>query len=112
MLSKSIEDYKFIDEGASIIQTIYGKVGQSKIFEMKNNRKEENANYLVDFYSLNCKISITRNNTLIKSENNFSQDLITPKHDYYKNDIYEYILEITEMDNTIKKKPIMFCPNI
>ena len=108
MLSTDIEETKFIDEGASIIQTIYGKVGQTKIFTMKNNRKEENANYLVDFYSLNCKIRITRDDELIKSDNNFSQDLISIKSDYYKNDIYEYTLEVTEMDNTIKEDPLCF----
>ena len=109
MLTIERQVTKFIDEGASIIQTIYGRVGQKKTFKMKNNRKEEKANYLVDFYSLNCKIRITRDdNELIKSENNFSQDLITPQMNYYLKDIYEYSVEILEMDNTIKREPLCF----
>ena len=108
MLSTDIEDTKFIDEGASIIQTIYGRIGQSKLFQMKNNRKEESANYLVDFYSLNCKVRIERDHESIKTENNFSQDLISPQMDYYSNAIYEYNLVVTEMDNTIKEDPLCF----
>ena len=108
MLTMQRENTKFIDEGASLIQTIHGNIGQKKLFQMKNNRKEEEANYLVDFYSLNCKIKITRDNELIKTENNFSQDLITSKMKYYFNDLYEYYLEVIEMDNTIKKDPLCF----
>ena len=108
MLSTEREDIKFIDEGASIIQTIYGRIGQTKIFQMKNNRKEEFSNYLVTFYSLNCKVRIRRDKELIKLDNNFSQDLITPKLAYYTKDIYEYNLEVIDMDSTIKEDPMCF----
>ena len=108
MLSTEREDIKFIDEGASIIQTIYGRIGQTKIFQMKNNRKEEFSNYLVTFYSLNCKVRIKRDKEIIKLDNNFSQDLITPKLAYYTKDIYEYNLEVIDMDSTIKEDPMCF----
>ena len=107
MLSTEKEITKFIDEGASIIQTIYGQIGQSKVFTMRNNRKDENAHYVVDFYSLNCKLKVNRGKETIKTENNFSQDLILPNMDYYSKDIYEYTLQVIEMGNTINEDP--FC---
>ena len=107
MLSTDKEITKFIDEGASIIQTIYGQIGQAKIFKMRNNRKDEQAHYVVDFYSLNCKLRVNRGGTIIDTENNFSQDLILPNMDYYSNDIYEYTLTVMEMGNTINEDP--FC---
>ena len=108
MLSTEIEESIFIDEGASIIHTIFGRIGQMKTFKMKNNRKEENANYLVNFYSLNCKVKINRDKELIESDNNYSQDLITSENKYYLRDIYEYTLEVIDMDNTIKEDPMCF----
>ena len=105
MLSTEVETTKFIDEGASIIQTIYGQVGQTKIFTMKNNRKEESANYMVDFYSLNCKIRVNRGRDIIRTENNFCQDLILSNMTYYSRDIYEYTLQVIEMGNTINQDP-------
>ena len=108
MLSTEIEESKFIDEGASVIHTIHGRIGQIKTFKMRNNRKEENANYLVNFYSLNCKVKISRNKESIESDNNFSQDLITSENSYYLNDEYEYSLEVIDMDNTIKEDPMCF----
>ena len=107
MLSTDKEITKFIDEGASIIQTIYGQIGQAKIFKMRNNRKDEEAHYVVDFYSLNCKLRVNRGGTIINTENNFSQDLILPDMEYYSNDIYEYTLTVMEMGNTINEDP--FC---
>lgn len=108
MLSTEFEETKFIDEGASIIQTINGHIGEKKIFTMKNNRKEEKANYLVNFYSLNCKVKVNRGKTQIQSENNFSQDLISPSMNYYSKELYEYKLEVIEMDNTIQESPLCF----
>ena len=108
MLSTENEETKFIDEGASVIYTIYGRIGQIKSFKMKNNRKEEFANYLVNFYSLNCKVRIKRDKELIESDNNFSQDLIKPEMSYYLKEIYEYTLEVVDMDSTIKEDPMCF----
>ena len=108
ILSTEREITKYIDEGASIIQTIFGRIGQIKTFTMTNNRRAERANYLVDFYSLNCKIQVKRGREVIKTDNNFCQDIILPSMRYYHQNLYEYSVEVIEMDNTIKEEPLCF----
>ena len=76
---------------------------KSKIISVKNRRLNENKNFLIDIYSINCQIKVTRNiSNEIKNLTkigNIYQDFIANNESVYNNDYYNYILNIEKMDS-------------
>ena len=84
-----------------------GEKKQYKIVQYSNLRTEDNLPFLVNFYSLNCKLNITakrydtQGNIVynpIESFGNYFQDIIEKDDPIYNTDPYEYNLTIISTD--------------
>ena len=93
------------ESGISYLETIEPKFGY-KTVSLINKRKDNERNFLVNFFSLNCEISITRkiNQKDKKLENidYLSQDIILNTDEEYNSEKYDYYMEIKKMDNVTK----------
>ena len=103
-LIKSDEDKikMFEESGINYLETIEPKVG-SKTISLKNRRLNEKKNFAVNFFSINCKIDVTRkisdNTKTLETFDFVAQDVILNTESIYNNDYYNYFMEIKEMDN-------------
>ena len=93
------------ESGMNYLETIDPKFGY-KTISLINRRMNDKRNFLVNFFSLNCEISITRkiNEKEKKLENiNFlAQDIILNNDEIYNSEKYDYYMEIVKMDNVTK----------
>ena len=93
------------ESGINYLETIEPKFGY-KTVSLVNSRLRDERNFLVNFYSLNCEISVTRklNGQEKKLENidYLAQDIILNSDDGYNSEKYDYYMEIVKMDNVTK----------
>ena len=93
------------ESGINYLETIEPKFGH-KTISIVNSRLKDKRNLLVNFYSLNCEISITRkiNGQEKKLENidYLAQDIILSTDDGYNSEKYDYYMEIVKMDSVAK----------
>ena len=93
------------ESGINYLETIEPKFGY-KTISLINSRTKDKRNFLSNFFSLNCEISITRriNGKEKKLENidYLSQDIILNTDEEYNSEKYDYYMEIVKMDNVTK----------
>jgi len=74
-------------------------VNNKRYFAFQNNRIEENNPYLVQIFSMNCKINVKRGDKLINESDDVFQDLINNTETYYQNKYYLYETNIVSIEN-------------
>ena len=93
------------ESGINYLETIEPKFGY-KTISLYNSRLDDKRSFLVNFYSLNCELLITRKiNEKEKKLQIFdylSQDIISNTDEDYNNEKYDYYMEIVKMDNVTK----------
>ena len=77
-------------------------VNNKRYFAFQNNRIEEKNPYLVQIFSMNCKINVKRGDKLINESDDVFQDLIITET-YYKNKYYLYETNIVSIENYEEK---------
>ena len=93
------------ESGINYLETIEPKIG-FKTITLVNSRPNNNRNFLVNFFPLNCEIEITRkiNGKEKKLQNidYLSQDIILNTEEEYNSEKYDYYMKIVKMDNVTK----------
>ena len=106
---KSIpENTIFFDEQYTLVSTHitfkdsvkYDKNSENnkKYFVFQNNKIEEENPYLVQIFSLNCKINVKRGNKIIEKSEYLYQDIIAPNDTDYKDKYYIYEMNIESIE--------------
>ena len=75
------------------------EANNKKYFAFQNNRIEENNPYLVQIFSMNCKINVKRGDKLINDSDDVFQDIINNTEIYYLNKYYIYETNIVSIEN-------------
>ena len=97
------EKYTFISTDITFkdsIKYVSGdNINNKRYFVFQNNRIEENYPYLVQIFSLNCKINVKRQEKKITESDDVFQDIILNNETYYKNKYYIYEMNIDSIEN-------------
>ena len=90
------------ESGINYLETIEPKVG-SKTIALTNRKLIEKRDFTVNFFSINCEISITRKiseqSKKLETFDFLAQDVILNTDPAYNNQNYDYLIEIVKMDN-------------
>ena len=93
------------ESGINYLEILEPKFGH-KTISLVNSRIKEKRNFLVNFFSLNCEISITRNlngiDKKLEKIDYLAQDIILNNEEIYNSEKYDYYMEIVRMDNVTK----------
>lgn len=99
----SKKEISYSESGVSYIETILPET-EYKYIKIKNRKKLEKSNFITNFLSLNCQISIKRvfNNkeTSIENINNFAQDILVrneENREEYDTGEYQYCIKLEKM---------------
>ena len=93
------------ESGLNYLETIEPKVGY-KTISLINKRRNDNRNFMINFFSLNCEIEVTRkineNEKKLENINYLSQDVLLNSDEEYNSQTYNYLMQIVKMDNVTK----------
>ena len=91
-----------LKSGIPYLVTLKNEKAIEKVIGFQNERVLDNLSYMVNFFSLNCKIKVT---TIYKGENKvidqfdrFSQEIIESNEEKYKDATYQYKINVEEQD--------------
>ena len=93
------QSYERIPSGENYLVQIdpYNSIRSKNIY-ISNNRNKMNLPFLVNFFALNCKFQISRDEEIISFKNDYAQDILLSNTKGYKNESYEYKIKIDEFD--------------